>query len=395
MFARDSVNNRVIFFTLALTGLAFTIQGAVLGPILVDISETFGVSVGLAGQLTTVSNLSVSLLPLLGGPLIDRYPRRLLMVIGCLTLFVSALGTSVAPNFVIMLLVRLIGGMGIAIMWPAALAVAGESVAADQQGLATGWAIAGSNLGQVIGALTASFIAASLGWRWAFVAAAVPALLAAPLALWFLPTGPARRSDGYLDVFLQILGSRTARNALVATFFFYAALVGIRPFFGAYLIQQFGLTTAQVGLPLSAGALGAILGALTGGQWMRRNSRRVISATVCLVMGPLLLLTYNVGDSLALTVVTFIVFGFIGQAGRTAVVSLTRESAPASRATMMAGLLTVASLGIMASVTSAGVIISHLSYGALGPFLALPALIASAIFIRLIPEVQPDTVAGQ
>src|SRR3954447_22289076 len=95
--------------TAAVTGWATAI--AMLGPLLLDISRDFGVSVGQAGLLGGVTSLPWALGAPATGLLSDRLGRKPLMVLALAGVGLASLGAAIAPDFRTLVLARLLAGV--------------------------------------------------------------------------------------------------------------------------------------------------------------------------------------------------------------------------------------------------------------------------------------------
>ncbi|HVJ49166.1 MAG TPA: MFS transporter [Desulfitobacterium sp.] len=112
---------------------------------------------------------------LLSGPIADRWGRKAVFQITMLLFAVFSLLCAVAPNFTYLLVFRFLVGVGLGGETPVVTSLLGEFIPAAHRGkvqglLNTFWAV-----GWVLAALIAYFIIPTFGWRWAFVAGALPA----------------------------------------------------------------------------------------------------------------------------------------------------------------------------------------------------------------------------
>src|SRR5262245_46227468 len=87
----------IILGALCTGAFVFPLAAFIVGPLLVDLSRAFDVSVVQAGQLVTLAAVPSALLALLIGPLSDLYGRRPILVVGNVVLGVSIIGSALAP----------------------------------------------------------------------------------------------------------------------------------------------------------------------------------------------------------------------------------------------------------------------------------------------------------
>ena len=105
-----------------------------LGPLLVELSEDFGISVALAGQLSTATAISWAITAPLVGPVSDTYGRRPVLLLGLTLVTIGVLGSVLAWNFGSLLAFRVITGVGGAMVPPSILATAADLMSPEHRG---------------------------------------------------------------------------------------------------------------------------------------------------------------------------------------------------------------------------------------------------------------------
>lgn len=109
------------------------------------------------------------------GPIADRWGRKAVFQITMLFFAVFSLLCAVAPNFISLVIFRFFVGVGLGGETPVVTSLLGEFIPASKRGklqglLNTFWAV-----GWLASAVISYFIIPTAGWRWAFVAGALPA----------------------------------------------------------------------------------------------------------------------------------------------------------------------------------------------------------------------------
>jgi EmrB/QacA subfamily drug resistance transporter len=113
--------------------------------------------------------LTLASLILLGGALGDRFGRRRVFVIGAVWFGASSLLCAVAPNVLVLVVARMLQGIGGALLTPTSLALTQSSFVRDDRGKAVGaWSGLGGLAGAV-GPLVGGWLVQGPGWRWAFL----------------------------------------------------------------------------------------------------------------------------------------------------------------------------------------------------------------------------------
>ena len=138
---------------------------------------------------------------LLAGRAADLFGHRRLFMIGMALFAVASLGCGLAPSQGVLIGTRVVQGLGMAIVTPAALALLTDTFAEGaQRNWAFGiWGAAGA-LGGIIGILLGGVLTMSLGWPWIFFLCVPLALLAFILAPQVLLEHHKQTSKTHLDI---------------------------------------------------------------------------------------------------------------------------------------------------------------------------------------------------
>ncbi|MEU9700735.1 Cmx/CmrA family chloramphenicol efflux MFS transporter [Streptomyces sp. NPDC047981] len=171
-------------FALYLLGLAVFAQGTsefMLSGLLPDIAAELGVSIPLAGTLTSAFAVGM----IVGAPatalLARRWSRRSALTVLLGTFLLAHVIGALTPHFGILLATRVIGALANAGFLAVALVAASAMVAPESRGRATAVLLGGTTLACVVGVPAGALLGQLWGWRSAFWAVAllcVPALLA-------------------------------------------------------------------------------------------------------------------------------------------------------------------------------------------------------------------------
>jgi MFS transporter, Spinster family, sphingosine-1-phosphate transporter len=266
---------------------------AVLAVALDDIREDFGLSDVTVGLLPAAVIFITGLIAVPAGNWSDRYNRRTIMGAGALVWSGAGLLAAGAQNFLQLFLTRALLGFGQGTIGPTHMSILSDTYPARVRGRVLGYHRAANPAGQVLGALIGGVIIGAVGWRWGFVAAALPGLVFALIALKVLrepKRGQADLDDAMADnpmlaAFLrepedrytmrQSLGHiwriRSLRYLIFANATFGFALFGMVFFLPTYFERSFGFTVEQAGAVQALIALGTFIGTWLGGPLADRN----------------------------------------------------------------------------------------------------------------------------
>jgi MFS transporter, DHA1 family, inner membrane transport protein len=376
--------------TICLAPLVGFLIGVALTPFFPAIAQDLGTSVALLGQTPAVSMLAAAALGLVVGPLGDHYGHRRLLVLGSLAVVVSALGSAVAPSYLLLLVAALIGSLSRAIVQPIAIAIAGERFAGDARRLAVSLVVASVAGSAIVGVPAMTAIASAAGWRAAIAALALVALGATALGAAVLPADGAPRAErlrlrGVLSAYgpllrhgptLGLIGSSLLRNAGTWAFFTY---------FGAYLIQVQHLTLVEVGWAYIALGLAFFVGSTLVGSRLGGLPSRLLLIASSVLQAIAMVVALLAPLSAVAVIATMTVAATVNAVGAPTVAMLLLNESPAGRATTMTLNQSAFSLGIALGSAVGGLLLGVGGYAAIAYSVPAFFLVATASIWLLRP----------
>ncbi|MFC4329289.1 MFS transporter [Streptomyces andamanensis] len=175
---------------LALGSFAMGTDSFVLAGILPQIADGLHVSTGAAGQTITAFALTYGLAAPFLAVLTSRLPRKPLLAVA-LALFVLAnLASAVAPNLTLLLVARVVAGLGAALYTPNASAAAAALAGPAARGRALSVILGGLTVGTVLGVPVGTAIGQHVSWEASLVFVAAVGALALLGVLAVLPALP-------------------------------------------------------------------------------------------------------------------------------------------------------------------------------------------------------------
>jgi EmrB/QacA subfamily drug resistance transporter len=191
------------------SGMAF-LDGTVVNVALPKIGSSLHASTSTLQWILNGYLLTLASLILLGGSLGDRYGRRRVFVIGVGVFTVASLLCAVSPNSTLLVLARMLQGVGGALLTPGSLAMIESSFRPSDRAAAIG---AWSGLGGVVtalGPLVGGFLVGAVSWRAIFLINLPIGVLVAVMATRHVPETRDPTVSGHLDY----LGSALAAIGL-------------------------------------------------------------------------------------------------------------------------------------------------------------------------------------
>lgn len=186
------------------TGMVF-LDGTVVNVALPRIGRDFGASTGALQWILNGYLLTLASLILLGGSLGDRHGRRRTFVIGVVIFTAASLLCAVAPNAQLLILARMVQGVGGALLTPGSLAMIDASFRPQDRARAIG---AWSGLGGVataLGPLLGGYLVQAVSWRAIFVINLPIGVFVAWSASRHVPETRDPTASGRLDILGAVL----------------------------------------------------------------------------------------------------------------------------------------------------------------------------------------------
>lgn len=241
----------------------------------------------------------------------------------------------------------------------------------------------------IIGIPLIGFLAGIGGWRFTFLAIAVPlSLLSAVMIARAIPAASTHQREmgirGLFAGYKTVFSNRSTIACLAGIALASAAWQFYLTYGAAFMRQAFGLSLNQVTMYLVGVTSCAFLGSLLASRFVSRFGRKQSTVITILVMGAFIVAHY-VASVLWLTIVCSLICAVFGAIVIVSRVSLALEQAPEYRGTMMALNGAVNGVGGVIGAGVGGVILSTLaSYAFVGVASLAIGLIAAAIFHFLV-----------
>jgi predicted MFS family arabinose efflux permease len=376
-----------IFAVLFVALFAIGIDNYIVAAILPEIAHDLAVTIGVVGLLASAYALPNAFLAPVFGPLSDRFGRKVVMLAG-MGLFIAAVAVSaVAPGFEVLLVARVVNGLGAAIVLPAAFAYVSDQTPAAQRGRAISTLFTAYPASTLLGLPLGGLAAAAAGWRASFGLVLVMAVVALVL-LARLPADRARggAAIGYTARLREVAGSRRVLGALSVTAVWFTAALGMFAYVGEFYHRSFGFGSGEIGLVFVVIGLVGVASTRLGGRFIDAlgAKRSVLMGIAC--YGTAVFLLPFTAVALPVALANFVLWVFGVWFGLPAQQTIVSDLLPESRGTTLAFNSSAMYLGGVVGPGVAGAILGAGGFELLAPVAASVALGAFVLAWVFLPR---------
>lgn len=269
-----------------------------------DIAKTFHHSKAEVAFVTTATLIMRPVGALLFGLWADRVGRRLPLMVDAMFYSVVGFLCAFAPNFTVLVILRLLYGIGMGGEWGLGAALAMEKVPVQRRGFFSGLLQEGYAFGYLLASVAALVVMdwLELSWRWLFGLSIVPALISLIIRYRVEESEVWEAAQDRMRLTSTRIRDVLRSGAIIRRFIYLALLMtafnwmshgtqDVYPtFLGAHANQGAGLSSTTVRWIVVAYNVGAIIGGLVFGTLSQRLSRRytvVFCAVLALPIVPL------------------------------------------------------------------------------------------------------------
>lgn len=269
-----------------------------------DIAKTFHHSKAEVAFVTTATLIMRPVGALLFGLWADRVGRRLPLMVDVMFYSVVGFLCAFAPNFTVLVILRLLYGIGMGGEWGLGAALAMEKVPVERRGFFSGLLQEGYAFGYLLASVASLVVIDWIGlsWRWLFGLSIVPALISLVIRYRVEESEVWEAAQDQMKLTSTRIRDVLRSGAIIRRFIYLALLMtafnwmshgtqDVYPtFLGAHANQGAGLSSTTVKWIVVVYNVGAIVGGLVFGTLSQRFSRRytvVFCAILALPIVPL------------------------------------------------------------------------------------------------------------
>ncbi|MCO0861672.1 MULTISPECIES: MFS transporter [Staphylococcus] len=248
----------------------------VISPLLPNIQQNFDISKYEASWSVTVFSIMYAIMAPIFGILADKWGKKRNIVVGLIFFALSNFLTFLTPNFVLLLISRIIAGTSASMITSSVFAITGDLAPSSKKGLWLSIATSGFLTSIWIGAPLGNLLSNITNWRTVFLYLSIASIISAILIIFIYPNHINSGSDRQLDA--KTL-SPIIKDVVVTTFWAFA-IYGLYTYLGSALRDINHLNSSIVGIAFVFYGVGALVGSLLGGVLSDRlKNNTLISST--------------------------------------------------------------------------------------------------------------------
>jgi predicted MFS family arabinose efflux permease len=321
------------------------------------IAAELGVTEGVAGMMVTGPGLVAALAAVLVTVGIGKTDRRYVLWGLTATMLVSNLIVALSHSFPWVLVGRALLGIGVGGFWALGPALS-TRLAPGSEARALSIVFAGVSLGTVAGVPAGALLGDLFGWRSAFEAGGVVAVLVLLTQMRLLPSLPAKQSVTFNHL-PQLLRVPKARLGIYITVLVFTGQFAAYTYITPFLAQVTLLNPKSISTLLLVYGAAGLAGNVIGGKILSRSVRAGLITTGVLLgvsMLGLALLGYGVPGALLAIVVWGVAFGMMPMSVQTWIF----QAAPDALESGGAVFVSTVQIALASGALIGGVAVDHL-----------------------------------
>ncbi|XVV15358.1 MFS transporter [Actinoplanes sp. CA-131856] len=277
---------------LFLAGFAGILTECLPAGLLPEMSRSLDTSVALTGQTVTVyaAATAVAAIPLTR--LTSNWPRKTVLQVALGVVAVTNVLTAISTAYALTLVVRVVAGLGTALIWPLLGGYAARLAPEGRQGRAIAIALAGTPVALALGIPLGTWIGGLGGWPLAFLLSAALTVLT---MLWIAATLPNR--PGLPPDRSHRIGTTLARPGVGIILVALAAYMIAHNILYTYITDylEYASAAGHTGWVLFAFGATSVLSVVVVGRHIDRHPRRLTVGSTVLLAASVLVLAVSTG----------------------------------------------------------------------------------------------------
>lgn len=255
---------RFLLPIMAVSSFASSLPIRAMDPVLPQVAADLAVTIQLAAMLASASAITFALVQPALGVIADTFGKPKLIFICLIVLAASNIAGAFATSFDMLLITRVLSGVGSGGIFPITLSLIGDIFPLRDRQVAMSRVLAGAMAGNLLGASLSGVIGDLIGWRGVLIAIGVLVLAASAAVGWGLRQhmrAPGKRTN-FAELgrnYRAILVHPYARVCYAAVFLEGTFVLGVFPFVAAFLADLGEPRLSIAGIVIAGFAVGGLV----------------------------------------------------------------------------------------------------------------------------------------
>jgi DHA1 family inner membrane transport protein len=344
-------------YILAFAGFGIiTTEFSVIG-ILPVIAREFNISIDTAGWLLSGFALTIAVTGPFTVMLTSKINRKWLMLTAMSVFVLSNIVSALAPNFMVLMIARVVPALLHPVYWSVAIATASRQVAPKNVPKAVGVVMSAISVGTVLGVPLTTYIADVINWQAAFIAAGIINLAGLFAIMVKIPSMPAGKNAHHVQ--LKALRNPQLWVSLLATIIMVSGMFSTYGYMAEFLTKVSHMNGKQISLMLLLFGATSIVGNWVAGYFLSKNVMLTARLFLVALIG-VHILAYSFGGLFVPVTIIVALWGLIHTHGFMVSQTLISREAPEAPELATSLMVSFGNAGFALGSLLGGVVITRL-----------------------------------
>ncbi|MCH7402656.1 MFS transporter [Belliella kenyensis] len=242
---------KLLLWTLAAINFTHIVDFMILMPLGPQLMRIFEISPREFGLLVSSYTFAAGFSSFMGAFVLDKYDRRTIMLWVFTGFFLGTLACAFSPNYVVLLIARVISGLFGGLTSALILAIIGDVIPDSRRGRAMGLVMAAFSVASVFGVPFGLFIASLSNWHAPFLFLAGISAIIFWMIYKYVPSltdhiVSGNKKPSPIEVIQRVTSNANQMRAITLTIMIMLGQFMIIPFLSPYMVANVGFTDMQL-----------------------------------------------------------------------------------------------------------------------------------------------------
>ncbi len=289
-------NERLLLLTLAAAMFTHIVDFMIIMPLGPQLQGLLNIEARQFSLLVASYSITAAVAGLFGAFFIDRYDRKISLLVIYAGFTVGTLACAFAPSYVVLLATRSLTGAFGGILGALILSIVSDAVPLERRAKGIGVVMASFGVASVVGVPFGLFIASKTSWHAPFLFLGGLGVIVFILMVLFIPVLKGHlekiQTRTPMEVVARIFSTRNTQLGLTFTSLLMLGHFTIIPFVATYMVANVGFTNAQLTYIYLVGGMCTLLFSPWVGKMADKHGRlKIFTIFGSLVIIPILVIT--------------------------------------------------------------------------------------------------------